>query len=308
MRTRQVISFYTMQFNKPALSISEQIKLLLSRGLIVSDEKYAEQRLANISYYRLRAYMMPFQYPDDPGHTFKKNTSFEQIVNLYTFDRQLRLLIFDAIERIEIAFRCQVIYRFSIQYGPNWYLDNNNFRNQIRFNRLRDSISNEIDQSREVFIDHYKRKYSSPVYPPAWMTLEILSFGQLSVLFKTLAPSDPKKSVAGHFQIHYKVLESWIESISYIRNVCAHHGRLWNKKLIVKPLIPNKTNRLWIKNKNVTEDKLYLVLCVINYLMRIIHPDDYFGKRLKDLLNSYPDVNIGNMGFTTDWANDPFWQ
>ncbi|MDP3556805.1 MAG: Abi family protein, partial [Bacteroidota bacterium] len=217
-----------MQFNKSAKTIEEQITLLRSRGLIIPDEIKARQYLSNISYYRLSSYMLPFQRYNDQKHSFMPNTSFDNILNLYVFDRQLRLLIFDEIERIEIAFRCQIIYKYSLSGGNNWYEEIGYFYNAFHFNKFQVQVNSELSLSKEVFIQHYKTKYSSPVNPPAWMSLEILSFGQLSKMFKNLRTSAQKKEIGNHFSIHHEVLNSWVESLTYVRNLCAHHSRIWN--------------------------------------------------------------------------------
>ena len=297
-----------MQFNKTAKSFNDQLALLRSRGLNIPDEQKALRYLSNVSYYRLSAYMLPFQIYNNPSHTFLDDTEFDNILNLYVFDRQLRLLIFDEIERIEIAFRCQVIYQYTMSKGSNWYEDPKEFYNPHNFAKFLTTFNDEFNQSKEVFIQHYKDKYTSPSHPPAWMGLEILSFGQLSKLFKNLVTSDEKKKVGRHFHLHHIVLSSWMESLSYIRNTCAHHSRLWNRTITVKPTLPNHTNQLWIDKKlQYNPDKIGIVLATINYLIKSINPQSSFQSKLKDLIHSCKEVNIKAMGFPADWEKDPFW-
>ncbi len=309
MRTRAGFLFLKgMQFNKPAKSIQEQIELLKSRGLSIPDESKACHYLANISYYRLSAYMLPFQRYNDPAHTFMPGVTFDSILNLYVFDRQLRLLIFDEIERIEVAFRCQVIYNYCMSKGPNWYEDAAQFYKPHLFAKFLTQFDEEFRQSKEVFIQHYREKYTNPSHPPAWMGLEILSFGQSSKLFKNLVTSEEKKAVGKHFKIHHMVLSSWMESLSYMRNICAHHSRLWNRTITVKPTIPNNTGQTWIgKGFEYNPEKIGIVLASINYLIKSINPGSSFKTKLKDLMAGYKEINLKSMGLPENWDKDKFW-
>lgn len=106
------------------------------------------------------------------------------IVRLYVFDRELRLICTDAIERLEVAIRCRMIYEFSTRYGTNWYEDANLYH--TGFQQTSTKVYQELARTGEVFIKHYKSKYTQPANPPAWMTIEILSFGQLSRMYKNL--------------------------------------------------------------------------------------------------------------------------
>ena len=102
-------------YTKPALTYDKQIELLESRGLQITDKARAKRHLSNVSYYRLSAYMLPFKEMDENGvvkDKFLPNTTWDNVYDLYKFDRKLRLLVFDAIERIEIALRTQIIYQF----------------------------------------------------------------------------------------------------------------------------------------------------------------------------------------------------
>ncbi len=216
-----------MNYTKPPLTLNDQILLLESRGLTIPNKTTAKYYLSNISYYRLSAYMKSFQRYGDPNHRFMPFATFGRIIDLYSFDRDLRLILLDAIERIEVAFRCSFIYEYSIRHGNNWYEDAAHFQREHAKSMVR--IQKEIATSKEVFIEHYKNHYTIPPNPPALMTFEILSFGQLSILYKNTVISDAKKAVGDHFGVNYVVLESWIEHLVYIRNLCAHHSRIWNR-------------------------------------------------------------------------------
>ena len=298
-----------MQYKKPPLPLNDQIALLESRGLIVPDKARATHYLSNISYYRLRAYMMPFQIPDDPHHAFKPGTTFSHVLDLYIFDRELRLLMLDAIERIEVAFRTQIIYQYALSFGSHWYENANLFRDKIYHERHLSKLDDELSRSNEVFIQHYYGKYSYPVRPPAWMALEITTMGLLSKFFQTLQLSKEKKNISRHFKVsHPFILESWIHSLSYARNICAHHSRLWNRTLTIKPKLPNRTTEPWLaSNTYISDKKFYALLCCTYYLLKVINPDTSFKNNLKDLINKYPMADVSQMGFTVDWEAEPLW-
>ena len=297
-----------MIYSKPPLSITDQISKLKQRGLKFHDEQRAAHYLSNISYYRLRAYTYPFQDNTNPTHPFITDISFEDIIELYVFDRRLRLLVFNAIEKIEIALRTKIIYQFSLKQGSHWHENANMYRNLNYFKSNIDDLYKEVDRSTETFIEHYKNTYSTPYYPPAWMSLEVISMGLLSKLFSNLIKCDEKKEVAKAFGLsHPMILESWMHAFAGLRNICAHHSRLWNRRFTIVPKIPYNTIYPFIRNRNINENKLYAQLCCINYLIQIISPNSSFVANLKKLLGTCTLVDCKEMGFPTDWRNEPIW-
>lgn len=174
-----------MKYNKLPITVADQVEKLKARGLRFDNEVKAKNYLSNISYYRLRAYTYPFQDNLHDNQAFNVDITFEQIIELYVFDRKLRLLIFDAIEKIEISLRTQIIYHFALTHGSHWQLMPELYRDPMRFANHLDSLQKEIDRSNETFIDHYKSKYTSPTEPPSWMSLEVSSMGLLSKIFRT---------------------------------------------------------------------------------------------------------------------------
>ena len=170
------------------------MELLKSRGMTIPDEKRAERLLANISYYRLSAYMLPYKKSEDGMilDAFKTGTTWDMIYNLYVFDRKLRLLVFDAIERLEVSIRTQIIYQLSHKYGSHWQ-DRPDIFNPPTEITLRDGrkvtvdVYNDIQKhikeqlhnnKAEVFIQHYRNKYDTPENPPSWMSVEIMCNSQ----------------------------------------------------------------------------------------------------------------------------------
>lgn len=171
-----------MKFAKPPLSLSDQIALLERRGMDVPDRHKAEHYLRHISYYRLRAYWLPFEEPvaADGDHIFRARTSFEDVLSLYVFDRQMRLLVMDAIERIEVSLRAVWAHHMAMKYGSHGCLDVLHYARSDHHTKALTSLIEEVERSRDTFVAHYKRKYGDPPLPPVWMAAEVLSLGQLS--------------------------------------------------------------------------------------------------------------------------------
>jgi len=297
-----------MKYSKSPLSITDQIDKLKSRGLRFEDESKAAHYLSNISYYRLRAYTYSFQDNSDPNHKFIKDMSFEDIINLYIFDRRLRILVFNAIEKIEIALRTKIVYEFSLANGSHWHEDSQMYRNNHFFNKNINSLYEEVDRSSEKFIEHYKNKYATPVYPPAWMSLEVISMGLLSKMYGNLKNGKEKKKVAKEFGLPNPIiLESWMHAFAGLRNICAHHSRLWNRRFTIVPKIPYNTAYKFIDNIKIYDNKLYAQLCCINYITRIISPQSSFVYELKQLLKDCDLVNCKEMGFPDNWEKEEIW-
>ena len=298
-----------MRYNKPAVSFDDQIARLKQRGLTIPDDDIARVYLSNISFYRLRAYTYPYQDNTDPNHSFNSPVTFDEIIELYTFDRKLRLLVFDAIEKIEIALRTQIIYQWAMTYGSHWQLDQSLYKDRTKFIKHLSSLQKEINRSNETFILHYKGKYTHPAEPPSWMSLEVSSFGLLSLLFQNLKSCPEKKRVTKHFGLRdNNILENWMHNFSNIRNICAHHGRLWNRRIAIPITIPRKPIYDFVQNKRLYPYKLYPALCAMMYIINIINPTSTFKNRLMALINTCPNGQLKEMGFPQDWRTENFWR
>ncbi|MBN2578795.1 MAG: Abi family protein [Pirellulales bacterium] len=295
-----------MRYDKLPLTLQEQADLLLSRGM-KGDRDAMIERLAVVNYYRLSGYWYPFRNPDN---TFRTNTSFEAVWQRYTFDRQLRLLVMDAIERIEVAVRTQLAYALAHQSGdPFAYaLDPAALPGLTpdARNRFLDELTEEIDHSKETFADHFRRKYGDKHrYMPIWIASEIMTFGNILKLYIGSLPCVRKELAAG-YGIHDNVLESWILALSTIRNICAHHGRLWNRQLGTKPKIPAKDSA-WHDPVTVGNDRLFAILTICKYCIGRIAPQSRWPDRWQNLLSEYPYVPRGSMGIPNNWRQCPIW-
>ena len=233
-------------YNKPALTYVQQIQQLQSRGLTISNVARANHLLESISYYRLSGYWYPL-LADKQNHIFKNNSNFDTAFNLYCFDRELRILILRELEKIEISIRAKMIYILSHQYGAFWYQNSNLFKNPYQHAKSLVSLQDEYKRSDEEFNLAFKSKYSDSL-PPSWMLLELTSFGTLSFLYSNLNPGRTKREISKYFGLNDITFASWMHSIVYLRNVCAHHSRLWNRIMSIQPVIPQRVSKTWLNN------------------------------------------------------------
>lgn len=295
-------------FSKPALSLSQQVAQLKARGLLINDETAAELVLRNVSYYRLAGYWWPLQ-SDKINHIFKSGSRFDTVVDIYNFDRSLRLLLFDAIERVEIGFRTRLIYELSLGYGAWWFEDASLFKDNRLFRENLQLIDNELARSKEVFIQEHKNKYANPARPPAWKTIETLSLGHLSKLYNNLNNIPEKKRIAQSLGIPKPYfLESWLQAVSLLRNLCAHHSRVWNKNLPKPPQLIPLLPGAWITQFPTGANKVYAPLCCIKYMLNVVSPANDLTVRLTDLFRLYPNIDPQALGFVDAWSNEPLWR
>lgn len=297
-----------MKFNKPSLSPDEHYSLLLSRGLEIPDRERFNRYLNHISYYRLTGYMYPFQVSDG-SHKFKEMVSFDTVLNHYLFDKKLRFLILDAIERIEISIRSNLNNTLSLAFGPYWYLQSDLFNNAVLHQEVLDYLKKYCKDASETFIKSFYKKYTEPELPPSWMVIETLTFGKLASVYENLKDNEQKKQIAASYKVVVPILESWLKSINFIRNCCAHHSRLWNRRIPLKPTIPRRKNNRFLELiDDETDKRLYGILSCILYLIDQISPGSSFKIRLKSLLEEFPEVNLAYMGFPEGWEKERLWQ
>lgn len=310
-------------YTKTPLIFTDQLKLLQSRGLTVTDTARAVAYLQEISYYRLSAYFLPYQRVKDQ---FNSGITFQQIIDTYSFDRELRLLVFDCIERIEIAIRTQIVYGMAMHYNnPHWQDDKSlfikPFYNTVGnlvdpFSDLQAIISKaKSARTPEVFIKHYINTYNTPANPPSWMCFELLTIGELSHIYRGFQHNIDKKRVADFFNVHPTVFTSWLHTITYVRNICAHHARLWNKDLAIEPHILLKPVGNWISTPFQNNKRVFYFICVLKYLLERANPGNHLKEKLETLFKKYPAVPIQYTGIPSDgkgnmlnWQNEPLWK
>ncbi|MGP0014472.1 Abi family protein [Pseudomonas sp.] len=292
-------------FSKRPTSFPEQVQLLQQRGMTISDPVQTEFYLQQLNYYRLGAYWLPFE-DDHAKHRFRAGTSFEDVLNLYVFDRELRLLLLDAIERIEVSVRTQWAYQLAHSHSPHAHLDPSLAFRTDRWQNNLDKLSDEVRRSDEVFIRHLLDTYSERL-PAVWAVCEVMSLGLLSRWYNNLGPMRTRRAIAASYGLDEKVLESWLRHLSLVRNTCAHHSRLWNRDFTITPAVPRSKPSGLPQQFSKHSRKIYNTLVILLYLMDGIAPQHHWRQRLKALICNH-GIPVAAMGFPANWQQLPIWQ
>jgi abortive infection bacteriophage resistance protein len=252
--------------------------------------------------------LLPFKEPhnSESHRKFKLNTHFNYIWKLYQFDTELKLLVTDAIEKIEVAFRASIINVTAVNFHPFWYIKSQYYRHSKTYTILLRNIQKIIKDKHEIFIEHYYNTYREPTYPPIWMIIETLSFGMCSKLFSNLKQVSHKKKIAAIFNRAPTILDSWLETLVYTRNLCAHHSRLWNRWFVAAPLIPK--HELSHATLSRLNRKFIAIAYIINELLQEIVPNAHWKKHLFELFEKYDQYPGIEMGFESNWRTDFFWE
>ncbi len=305
--------YLEMNYTKPPLSFELQAQRLLDRGLIVPDKNALIGCLKTVNYYRLSAYWYPFKTVDPLSglERFAPNTNFNTIWARYMFDRELRLLVMDAIERIEVAIlRTRLVEQFTLRHGPFGYVELRNFSPnfaEAEHARLLAEVDEAVNRSSEEFVGRFRGKYTLETHLPLWMAVEVMTFGQLFTLFRNLDRGE-QQALSKQFGLFPPVLVSWLHTLNFIRNVCAHHARLWNRELSIRPVIPDHRHRPeWHTPFRFDNRRLFTVLTLLAYLLKRIDAQNDWQIRLEHLLQTYPEIPLSWMGFPANWRESPLW-
>lgn len=305
--------------NKRARNIQEQIVLLKDRGLQIKEERVAASCLEHISYYRLKGYWWNMQ-ADQKEHVFKAGSCFEDVIVRYNFDRELRQVLFDAIEIIEVALRANLINGMSCscQEEGLWYLSESLFDNQDYFQKNLVGLRKEFARSKEVFAQDFRDKHPSKCEdhwesddnPDAWLILETATLGTLSKIYKNLKHQLPQKSQIANKMgfCSHRDLSSCLEAVAYIRNIVAHHSRIWGRTMVKRPACPLKTVKPFLKDvKSIQDNRPFYIISVMLYMSKAINPQCTFKEKLISLFARYPNIPLCLLGFTEAWRSEPTW-
>jgi len=299
-----------IRYSKKPNDINDLILKMNSRGLDCSNTLLTEQSLSYIGYYRLRGYFYPF-YKMDTSQTkpsliepksFENNIKFEDIIDLYEFDRKLRLIVLEEIQKVEVALRtCLSEYMSNKYKNAHWFMDMSIVSRDFKH----DGLFQKIQESKEQFIKHYQDKYDSPKYPPSWMIVETLSFGTWSKVYKDLLSED-KKEIAKAFSVpSADIMESWFHTLSHLRNLCAHHNRLWNRNFGV--FFPRALDTL--EPHFAKKFTLYSRLVPLRYISNNVAISNGMTERLQNLFSTAPAiVTLEKMGFSNGWDQSDLWK
>lgn len=292
-------------FTKPATTYAEQVAKLQQRGMLITDPDKAAFYLQHLNYYRLAAYWLPFE-ADHGTHTFQPGSQFDDVLNLYIFDRELRLLVLDAIERIEVSVRSQWAYQMAHLHGPHAHLDPALAKDWTNWVSDSHQLMGEVERSKENFIEHLTQTYSDAL-PPLWAVCEIMSLGLLSRQYKNLKPMATRRAIASQYSLDQQVFESWLHHLTFVRNVCAHHNRLWNREFTITPQHPRSKPRSLRGEFVGGSRKLYNTLVILTHFMDTIAPGHHWRQRLKKLLTQHA-ICVQAMDFPADWEQRAIWR
>ena len=273
--------------------------------------------LETVGYYRLSAYWLPYELPAPVGQTrskaFLRGTKFSDIVDIYVFDRKLRLLMMEAIDRFEIAVRARWTNRFSLAHGSHAHMDCTSFQDGSEHSRMYAKIAQSAQASREVFIEHYRAKYTEPFLPPLWQVTELMTLGEISMWVKATRDKSIKDNLARDLGLPNKeTLEGTLQLLSYIRNICAHHSRLWNRRTVKRsPNIRTYRSDMDIDTTSgqcQPRNSIYNVLVVLSRTLRHQSPDTTYSQRVAALISTRTLAQQRAMGFPNNWKSRPIWK
>lgn len=305
-------------YNKPHLSYEDQLALLVDKGMKVTDAKRATECLERIGYYRLKPYWLPFE---NENGNFHVDAEFHHVVDLYVFDKRLRLTLLDAIERIEVAIRVDLAHCIGIRDVWGHRLEQH--LDQQRAGRFdaRAKMTNHAhwllradeseNSSKEPWVKDYRAEYLPPL--PLWMAVELWDFGTVSRLLQMAHPNDRHK-IAKKYMVLPDTLISWVRCLNYVRNACAHHARVWNKPLVDQPMIPKTWEAKLAQHigaELLRQTRVYGAAAIARYLLTIINPNSQWHMRFIALWHEFPDIpNLGpeNAGFFDGWEIEELWK
>lgn len=323
-----------VSYTKDYLTYDEQIILLKSRGMIISDEQYAKELLSRIGYYHLSGYWYPFRqkHLDQNGdciveEILSPNIRFEDVAALMDFDRKLRNLLFNLIEGIELALRCKIAYTLGYEdkfahtnkskIDPEFLKWKDDRYCSSEYDKWRTDLDKKIsittNKNKEAFAVHFAEKYARPF--PIWICCEFWDFGAMSKFYQMIHVKY-RRLIAESLNVpNQNWLVSWLRSINYVRNLCAHSGRLWNKRLTIKPqlhdngTIPDLQFLLDEQYDNATPAT---IISIMAYLHKVIAPSlnervelfEHISKNMPMM----PQVSPSVMGFCSGWENEAIWK
>ena len=277
---------------KAPTTFEEQMRLLQSRNCKITDEQFCLEVLGRINYYRFSAYFIPFKESDGK---YRSGTSFEHVYRRYEFDRKLRLVLMEALEEIEVYVGTQIAYFHAHKYGALGYLERSNFNKKHQHEKTLAEIDRVINQNKtSSFVKHHQENYDSQF--PVWVIFELFSWGMLSHFYADLEGIDRKHLARTLFSTSEQVLVSWLRCGTDLRNVCAHYGRLYNRRLTATPATP--------KALDITLDGSLFGYII---MLKLLHPDkekwrSTIAHNICDLIGAYKeDIRLMHIGFPNSW-------
>lgn len=309
---------------KPYRDHAAQLALLRQRGMAVGNEAAAMHALERLGYYRLSGYFYPLRKPHPSGEPGRRNefidgSSLDLVIQLAEFDKKLRLLTLYALETIEIAVRAAVaqhLGRIDVQAHRRPELLDGRFT-AVRpgglspYAQWLKRFDDACVQSKEDFIRHHRLAYEGHL--PIWVAIEVWDFGLLSRFFAGLKFRD-KNAIAAAFGLEEgEVLRSWIRTFNFVRNVAAHHARLWNRVNTAIPALPPADRCPWLAplhKDQAAQRRLFAALTLMRYMLRSAMPHSRWHQQVKEHIATFPRTDLLSLraaGFPARWQDMPIW-
>lgn len=280
------------QSPKNPATIKEQLSKLKERGCIIEDEEQAAQTLSYVNYYRLVHYFAIFLA--DKKH-YKAGTTFNKVLKVYDFDRELRILCLSVLEELEINFRACVSNYHAIKYGALGYLNPSTFDYHHNHRAFLGKVERMIDSNmNENLVQHHIKKYGGQF--PLWVMVEMFSFGTLNMFYVDMHSSD-KKEIAASYGVNPNALENYFQCMSDCRNMCAHYNRLYGNDF---EKIPRPVS--FLPEREMSDSLFDYVLVMKQLYKRREFWNDNFLRKLGRLFYEYQEnIDIGLLGFDENW-------
>ena len=289
--------------SKEFKTIEEQMEILRSRGLLIPDEDQAGEFLLHNNYYRISGYSLTLRKND----RFSEGTTFQNIIDIYNFDHQLRHILLTYIETIEVSFKSVYAYEFTKIYGPAGYLNGSNFTNAGQYSSTlkKTEKQKQLRLPHEAYLKHFVNDVKEPI--PLWAYVDLMTIADISLLY-SISREEVQYPIAARYHLKSnkgrKILGQFMHSMTILRNLCAHGSRLYNRLFEQKPSLNRKELNLLIRKENGTVDNAHLYGFVM--IMKRLLPADDFVTLKSDIMlltERYPFVHMKYYGFRDDWKN-----
>lgn len=308
-----------MDYTKTHASLSEQVHILQQRGLQINDVKDAEHYLSIVGYYRFSSYCYRFERPPIEGqrtHCFKEGVTFGDVVRVYEFDKNLRLLILEILERYETCVRSVWAHSMSELYGSHPHMRAECFSNPEEYYSSFVSLIQEYKRAQGDLeeVKHYAFKYSNPFLPPIWIIVSLMSFGELFRWVKNTKETKVKNLVAKKLGMpNVQTLDGVSRALTTLRNLCAHHGRVWDKRFTTRlplisknMLIPMQT--VHTRDGSVqTDPRVYNCILILGHIALRLDRNSSWPDRVASLIKNTTKEEQIIMGFPAGWEEEDFW-
>lgn len=292
-----------------AKSYDEQVEILRSRGLVISDHDGAKQCLAHLNYYRLQLYSHAF-LDDGENKRFRKGIRIEDILELYAYDQKLRGLTLAASKIIEVSVRSRLAYVMGHRLGPTGYLDTTNYRSLSQAIKTLDGVRSEVARSREPFLLPFNSSDDGMNALPIWIAVEAFSFGSTSKIYANLADIDIQREVADTYALNEVLMVPALHHLNTARNMVAHHAQFWNLRIQEKLKVPNKepSDLRQSLQQNADAPGCYNTLTLLMYLVQKISPGNPLAALVREHIGNLRLDLAPRAGIPDDWKIRPVWK